>query len=201
MTALTAEGLRGHYQELFQRHGDTALATQMSSEGQRFRFRKLFEIGDLAGASILDLGCGIGAMYPALRETLGNRPFRYEGIDVVPEMIAHARVKYPGVRFRCVDLLSETVADRYDYVLMSVVFNNAIVDATAFMERLLEAAFGLCRVGLGFNFLSTHVNFSEPTMAYHDPSRVLDFCIRRLSRKVTMAHHYERCDVSVFVYR
>jgi hypothetical protein len=30
---------------------------------------------------------------------------------------------------------------------------------------------------------------------------VLDFCIRNLTRKVLMHHHYERVDVAVFVYR
>ena len=46
-----------------------------------------------------------------------------------------------------------------------------------------------------------HVNFTSPGMAYHDPTEVLDFCIRSLSPKVSLHHHYERVDVAVFVYR
>jgi hypothetical protein len=41
----------------------------------------------------------------------------------------------------------------------------------------------------------------EPEMAYYDPAQVLDFCIRNLTRKVVMHHHYERVDVAVFTYR
>jgi SAM-dependent methyltransferase len=193
------EDLARHYRDRFIAHGDDPLAAQMSREGQRFRFLKLFEIADLSACSVLDLGSGLGDMYPYLRERFPTA--RYEGIDIVPEMVAHASAKYPEVRFRAVDLLSQTVPERYDYVLLSVVFNNAIADPTGFLERLVTRAFSLCTRGLGFNFLSTRVNFSEPSMAYHDPARVLDYCLESLSRKVVLHHHYERCDVAVFVYR
>ncbi|MEO8449704.1 MAG: methyltransferase domain-containing protein [Gemmatimonadota bacterium] len=201
MTKTEAEpvaSLRDHYQARFLAHGDHELATQMSRAGQRFRFEKVFEIGDLTNARVLDLGCGLGDMYPLLLERCPG--VVYEGIDLVPEMTAHAAAKYPGIRFRAVDVLAETITDRFDYVLMSVVFNNALPDATEFLERLIERAFALAGKGLAFNFLSTYVNFRDAEMAYHDPARVFDFCIRRLSRKVVVQHHYERCDVAMFVY-
>lgn len=191
--------LREHYRALFATHGDDPAAAQMSAEGQRFRFRKLFEIGDLSGASVLDVGSGLGAMYPHLREAFPTA--RYEGIDVVPEMVACAAAKYPSVRFRVADLLEGPIPERYDWVLLSVIFNNAMANPTGFLESLVSRAWQHAERGVGFNFLSTHVNFTEPTMAYHDPARVLDFCVRRLSRRVRMEHHYERCDVAVFVYR
>jgi len=199
MSALTARALRDHYRARFLAHGDDPLAAQMSREGQRFRFLKLFEIGDLDAASVLDVGSGLGDMYPFLRERFPRA--RYEGIDVVPEMVACASAKYLGVRFRTVDLLETDVPERYDYVLLSVVFNNAIAHPTDFLEQLVGRAFALCTKGLAFNFLSIHHNFAEPSLAYHDPARVLDHCVRRLSPRVRMEHHYERCDVVVYVYR
>ncbi len=199
MTETVVASLRDHYRGLFVEHGDHPLATQMSREGQVYRYRKLFEIADLDGASVLDIGCGLGEMYPALRERYPTA--RYEGIDLVPEMVAQAARKHPGVRFRAVDLLSTTIPERYDYVLLSGVFNNAMAEATGYLERLVDQSWSLTTKGLGFNFLPIHVNFSQPTMAYHDPARVLDFCVRRLSPRVRMDHHYERCDVAVFVSR
>jgi hypothetical protein len=74
-------------------------------------------------------------------------------------------------------------------------------DPTDFLEALVSRAWERSTRGLGFNFLSTHVNFVDDTMAYHDPARVLDYCVRRLSRRVRVEHHYERCDVAVFVFR
>ncbi|MGE0441746.1 MAG: trans-aconitate 2-methyltransferase [Gemmatimonadales bacterium] len=188
-----------HYRARFAEHGDAALATQMSRAGQAFRFEKLFEIADLDGASVLDVGCGLGDMYPALRTRYPAA--RYQGIDVVPEMVAHAAAKYPEVAFRCHNLLETTLPERFDYVLMSVVFNNAMAESTAFLQLLVERAWAVAGRGLAFNFLSTHVNFAEASMAYHDPVAILDFSLRRLSRRVRLEHHYERCDVAVFVYR
>ena len=198
MTVPTRAGLLGHYRDLLREHGDAPESAQFSRAGQLYRFAKLFEIGDLAGRSVLDVGAGIGDMYPLAR---GRFPgVRYEGIDGVPEMVAFAAGKYPDVRFRVVNLLHETVPERYEYVLLSGLFNNAVAEGS-FLEPLIERAWELAERGLGFNFISTHVNFTQPEMAYHDPAAVLDFCARRLSPKVVLHHHYARCDAAVFAYR
>jgi SAM-dependent methyltransferase len=199
MTESVVTTLRDHYRELLGQHGDVPMATQISRAGQLFRFRKLLEIADLGGAAVLDLGCGLGEMYPFLHSRFPTA--RYEGIDIVPEMVAEAGRKYPAVSFRVWDVL-ETPLDRsYDYVLMSGVFNNAMPEPTDYLERLVARAWEAASKGFGFNFLPTHVNFTQPSMAYHDPARVLDFCLRRLSPRVRLEHHYERCDVAVFDYR
>ena len=83
---MSAAALRDHYRAQFATHGDAALATQMSREGQHFRFGKLLEIGDLTDRSVLDVGSGLGDLYPFLREAYPAA--RYEGVDVVPEMVA-----------------------------------------------------------------------------------------------------------------
>ncbi|HLJ93369.1 MAG TPA: class I SAM-dependent methyltransferase [Gemmataceae bacterium] len=191
--------LIANYRGLFQQHGDAPEATQMSADGQRFRFLKLMEIADLRNRRVLDLGCGIGDFYPFLIEKFGT--LDYTGMDLVPEMARFAAKKYPAARFRCCDISTRSLEDRFDYVLASVVFNNAMPDADTYMQELLTHAFRLCTVGLGFNFISRHVNFTDPEMAYHDPAEVLDFCIRNLTRKVVLHHHYERADVAVFAYR
>jgi SAM-dependent methyltransferase len=198
MTVPTRDELLGHYRDLLRKHGDTPGATQASREGQLFRFHKLFEIADLDGRRVLDVGAGIGDMYPLLRERFPRA--RYEGIEVVPEMVAFAAAKYPDVMFRVANLLQNTIPERYDYVLLSGIFNNAVAEGS-FLEPLIERAWALAERGLGFNFISTHVNFTQPEMAYHDPAAVMDFCARRLSPKLSLQHHYARCDVAVFVYR
>jgi SAM-dependent methyltransferase len=183
----------------FQKYGDAPEGSGMSLDGQRFRFGKLMEIADLRNCRVLDLGCGVGGFYPFLIEKF--RQLEYTGIDLVPEIVECAAKKYPGARFLCRDLLSERLEETFDYVLSSTVFNYAMPDCDAFMRELLTVAFRYCRIGLGFNFHSTHVNFTETEMAYHDPAQVLDFCIRNLTPKVVIQHHYERIDVAVFAYR
>ena len=193
--------LAEHYAQLFRQHGDSPEAVQLNSEGQRFRFEKLVQIADLSGCSILDVGCGLGHLYPFIISKVG--PVSYTGVDIVPDSIEFAARKYPAASFVCRDIIKHGLDAKFDYVLSSGVCNNNIqdVDHTRFMLDLVTAAFAHCTKGLGFNFISTHVNFRDAEMAYHDPVVVLDYCIRNLSRKVVLSHHYERCDVSVFIYR
>ncbi len=199
MNAEVKDRMIADYRALFHKYGDSPEATGMSSEGHRFRFRKLAEIADLSNRRVLDLGCGIGAFYQFLIGKLGT--LDYTGIDIVPETVAFAAKKYPRARFLCRDLSTEPLDENFDYVLISTVFNKAIPDCSGFMRELLPIAFQYCTLGMGFNFLSTHANYLEREMVYFDPAEVLDFCIRNLTRKIVMHHHYERIDVAVFAYR
>jgi SAM-dependent methyltransferase len=187
------------YQKHFAEHGDSPMATQNSLEGQIGRFGKLVELGDLRGRKILDLGCGIGDFYPVLKEKFGE--FEYTGIDIVPEFIEHATKRYPEGRFFCQDILRDPIAEDYDYVLISGIFNNEVPEGTEFMKAILRAAFARARMGLGLNFTSTYVNFQSPGMMHHDPKVVMEFCFDELTRKLELHHHYFRCDVAMFLYR
>ncbi len=188
-----------NYRSLFQKYGDAPEANQWSPEGERFRFEKLTQIAPLGGRKILDVGCGLGHLYPFLLNKFGH--VEYVGVDIVPDTVAYAAQKYPNARFLCRDLLEETLQEQFDYVLISGVFNNAIPGATEFLKELVSISFQHCTAGLAFNFTSTYVNYREAAMAYHDPIEVLDFCLKNLTHRVTLHHHYERCDVAVFLYR
>jgi SAM-dependent methyltransferase len=187
------------YRGLFLKHGDSAQAVFFSSEGQRFRFDQLSRVGDLSGKSVLDVGCGVGALCGFLATRYAN--VQYTGYDIVPETIAFAAAKYPNARFRCVDILDEPAGETFNYVLISGIFNDAMAGATNFLKQMVAEAFARCTCGLAFNFISNRVNFANPEIAYHDPVDVFMFCVDQLSRKVTIKHHYERCDVVVYVYR
>jgi hypothetical protein len=86
-------------------------------------------------------------------------------------------------------------------VLICGVFNNAIPEPTDFLKELTSAAWKAANKGVAFNFISKHVNVVDEEMAYHDPLEVFEFCRSNFSNKASMAHHYFRCDVSIFVYR
>jgi SAM-dependent methyltransferase len=193
------ERIIADYRSRFQKYGDAPEAVQLSLEGQRFRFRQLMKIADLRNRRVLDLGCGIGDFYPPLIERFGQ--LDYTGIDLVPEMINYAAKKYQPARFLCRDLFTDSLDETFDYVLISGVFNNALPESDSYMRELLTLAFKYCKFGLGFNFLSSYANFTDPEMAYHDPAQIVEFSLRNLTRKVEMHHHYERTDVVVFAYR
>jgi len=195
----TKQSIIENYRNLFSKYGSGPEANQMSLEGQRFRFEKLAQIADLKGRRVLDLGCGTGDMYPFLMNRFGY--VDYTGIDLVPESVAFAAKRYPDARFLCCDVLNQKIDEVFDYVLLSAVFNNAIPNSTEFLKELIAVAFRHCSSGLGFNFISKYVNFTDPQMAYHDPVEIFDFCLRELTPKVMVHHHYKRCDVVIFAYK
>ena len=188
-----------NYRELLLLHGDGPEVGQWSREGQLFRFERLIQVADLTGCSVLDLGCGIGDLYSYLRERFGK--LAYSGVDIVPEIIEFAAKRYPDAHFHCQDVTEQPLPQRYDYVLISGMFNNAVPDCTAFLQEMISAGYGMCDKGLAFNFISSYVNYVSPEMAYHQPAEVLEYVIRNLTHRVRMDHHYERCEVAVFAYR
>jgi SAM-dependent methyltransferase len=188
-----------HYRALVRLHGAAPAAAQMSEPGQRFRFEKLLSICDLDGLTVLDLGCGPGAFFPQLHQRFPHA--RYTGIDILPEMVDVARTAHPQASFLCRDVLADGLPERYDVVLLSTVFNNARPDAGDFLQRMVGAAWAGCGRAVGFNFISTRVGHRDAGLAYHDPGEVLRFSIDRLSPRTVLHHHYERCDVALFVYR
>jgi SAM-dependent methyltransferase len=199
MPPQSTETLITFYRDLFQKYGSGPEATGGSVEGRRFRFAKLMEIADLKNQRILDLGCGLGDLYPVLMDRFGT--VDYTGIDIVPETVAAAATKYPQARFQCRDVRTDGIDATFDYILLNEVFNNVLPDNEAYMKEVLTIAFRHCTRALAFNFISTYVNYRDGDRAYHDPLEILGFCLKTLTRKVTMYHHYERCDVAVFAYK
>ena len=188
-----------NYQTLLQKYGDAPEASQWSKEGQLFRFKKLTQIASLTDKSILDIGCNIGRLYPFLIKKFNN--IQYTGVDIVPDAISHASRKYPDAHFICRDILTHNLTKKYNYVFLSGIFNNKIAGSTTFLKELVSASFNLCTTGLAFNFISTHTNSKDENTAYHNPTEVFDYCINNLTKQANIHHHYERCDVAIFLYR
>src|SRR5262245_5640555 len=87
-----------YYTSALSRHGATPRGVDWSSEeSQRLRFDQLAKIWEGRGSetfSVIDYGCGYGALVPYLRER--GLAFAYTGFDISPEMIATARQLHGG---------------------------------------------------------------------------------------------------------
>jgi SAM-dependent methyltransferase len=188
-----------NYRKLFLKHGSGPEVGQWSYEGQQFRFEKLIQIGDLRGCRVLDLGCGLGDFYPFLLKRLDK--IDYTGIDIVPELVDNASKRYLNATFLCHDILRFGIDGMFEYAFISGMFNNNIINCSDFMKKVIAVAFEHCNKGLAFNFTSTLANHIDPGMAYHDPNDIFEFCLKTLTRKAIIHHHYARCDVAVFLYR
>jgi SAM-dependent methyltransferase len=66
------------------------------------------------GASVLDVGCGMGL---PLTRHLVDRGFRVHGLDISPRMIEKAKQNVPEAHFEVADIVSWTSARTFDGVL------------------------------------------------------------------------------------
>lgn len=76
-------------------------------------------LGDVAGKSVLELGCGSGTLYPMLGF---DRSRVYRGIDFSQSMLDAFQVARPGVETICADASSYRDSSQYD-----IIFSNQVV--------------------------------------------------------------------------
>jgi ubiquinone/menaquinone biosynthesis C-methylase UbiE len=65
-----------------------------------------------AGARVLDVGCGTGALLDAVRPAYGV------GVDLSPAMVALARGRFPRLQFRVGDAEALEPGEAFDWVMM-----------------------------------------------------------------------------------
>jgi SAM-dependent methyltransferase len=166
-----------------------------SRASQEMRFAVLEEVGDLAGASLLDVGCGLGDFYDWQRRAgLG---VSYQGVDLTPEMIRVAKERFPGVDFRVGNVLEEEIGT-FDYVIASGTFYLRQNEPFEFMQYLIARLFASSRKGLAFNSLSAWCDGRDAGEFYADPAQTLDFC-RTLTPWVALRHDYYPRDFTVYL--
>lgn len=170
-----------------------------SSASQEKRFSVLIQVGELSGASVLDVGCGLGHFWAYLRQN--NIVCHYHGIDINQNMVEEAREHYPETEFSAIDLLSkEQTLDCFDYVFASGVFNLGEDNLLTRTEAMIKKMYGIAKNAVAFNLLSLKADFVEPGEVAYRPGKMLDFCLT-LTRRVVLRHDYFSHDFTVYMYR
>lgn len=203
MSQTATDIILNHHSELLARFGpdDPRVLAWNSRESQESRFNVLVQVGDLANASVLDVGCGLGDLWGHLRRrNLGVRD--YLGIDINSEMVEAASEKYPEARFEVRDLLEHPLpAGKFDYVFASGIFNMVIPNWEEITFRTLERMYFVSRRATAVNFLSKLSGNNNPAARYSLPSEVLTFVERELSARFALRHDYRTNDFTLFIYR
>jgi SAM-dependent methyltransferase len=199
------------YERALDRHGSTIRGVCWGTEScQQTRFRVLAEVGQWEGASVADIGCGVGDFFGFLREA--GYHVDYRGYDIAPKMVEAARLKYPDpcAWFEVRDILEDGLPGPFDYVVASGTFNIRIDDHDVFMRRMLALMYAQCRRAVAFNVLQP-LSPSDPHYAeikavcgefYYDadPQELLAAC-RALCPDVVLRDGYLLPDASGLKYR
>jgi len=193
------------YSELVEKFGiDIRSLNWGSRASQELRFSILSHVGKIEGATILDVGCGLGDFYEWL--TKNNKTVEYSGIDITPKMIEIARQRFLGVDFHLENLLRDrdlsktNTPPEYDFILASGIFAHRQNVPMTFLENMVTEMFRYCRKAVAFNSLSAWCEDKEEGEFYADPLDTLKYC-RSITPWVTLRHDYHPRDFTIYMYK
>ena len=170
-----------------------------TSQSQEIRFRVLADIGICCRSSVLDIGCGLGDFYGWQNEQ--KLDLDYLGIDLTPEMIKHAKSKYPSANFlvNSIDAFCKDCS-HFDYVIASGIFYLRQDDPVKYLQDTISSMFDICNIGLSFNSLSSWSNKQQPNEFYANPLHTLEYC-RKITPFVSLRHDYHHGDFTIHMLR
>jgi SAM-dependent methyltransferase len=199
------EKVREYYEGKLRAHGATPSGVDWNSvESQELRFRQLARLWeDDASASVLDYGCGYGALAGWLRSR--GHTGSYTGFDLSVEMTSAARQQTSGLA-GCGFTADRAALTPADYAVASGVLNVkgtvADEDWHAYVLATIDDLASLGHQGFGFNVLTrdSDADRRRPDLYYADPIALFEHC-RRYSRRVALLHDYPLYEFTVLVRR
>jgi SAM-dependent methyltransferase len=201
MRSLQPEHAARWYEDKVRRYGfDHRGLGFRNRSSQEKRFEALLALGDFAGRSVLDAGCGFGDFLAFLVER-DIHPL-YTGLDVCEPMIERCEERFPpgAGRFIAGDVLDHEPDQAYDYVVASGLFG---LDSPGARERIvptLERMFGWCRTGMAVNFLSAAYDRQVDGRIYVEPGKALEAALA-ITPAVRLEHNYLPNDFTLYLYR
>lgn len=186
------------YNAAFEENGETHAGVRWASkEGQELRFQILSEIGDLNGATILDVGCGFGHF----GEWLACKGIKvsYTGLDITGRLLDQARLRIPEGTFIEASILGDEIKDqKFDYVIASGLFADYPKGGIHWMTQVITRLWSLSTKGVAFNSLSLWTNDREANEFHADPGETINYC-SSLTKWVVMRHDYHPRDFTIFM--
>ncbi len=199
--------LNQYFTEKLEQFGATAKGVDYNGEAaQQVRFAELAKIikNPDERFSVLDYGCGYGALFNYLNAF--GWQFDYYGVDLIEKMIVAAKEThkdFPNVTFTTDEKELPTV----DYLLAGSIFNNKLdvpsADWQGFVIESLHNMNGRCSKGFSFNMLTAYSDQDRmqqrPDLFFGDPLFFFDLCKRNFSRNVALLHDYGLYDFTILV--
>lgn len=171
-------------------------------ETQEHRFAMLLNNLDLKNKfSIHDVGAGIADLHKYLNKNKINHI--YSGTEIVPEMVKYINQVYPTIKIFERNILNAEDIEKYDYLVLSGTLNlktGTAQEWKKFTFELLKKMFSMSKIAISFNFLTTYKNKTDENLCYFDPKEMLDFCIKNLSRFVSINHFSPLYETTITVF-
>ncbi len=196
------DNINAYYTSKVKQFGNTPAGVDWRDEtSQLLRFKQLSKIITKNIFSVLDYGCGYGALYNYLKTE--NKNFSYLGYDISKEMIAAAIDKNaePG----CLFITNELQLQPCNYVIASGIFNVRLTVTDTEWEKYiietLEKINSLSINGFAFNMLpySADPALKKDYLYYADSGWIENECKKIAAGNVTVITNYNLFEFTVLI--
>jgi len=197
------EQVKSYFGKRIEQHGASPRGADWNgTESQNTRFDQLLRIIEMPSFSILDYGCGYGA----LADYIEQKGFQldYYGFDILESAIAIARQSQNNKQHRTF-FTEKDQLPVCDYVVASGVFNvrgeQSFETWTKYVVDSLRHFNDLSHKGFASNFLTKYSDADKmrADLYYADPLYLFDYCKRNFSKNVALLHDYRIYDFTILV--
>jgi SAM-dependent methyltransferase len=196
--------IQNYYTTSIKSHGISAKGVDWNeSEGQISRYRQLLKVTEGAEVfSILDYGCGYGALVSILKGL--NVNFNYLGLDISPLMIQAAinsNSHHENIKFE----EASEISIASDFVVASGVFSVKLSSSQKswkkYIHNTLDSFNEFSNKGFAFNCLSSYSDTDKRAskLYYADPLELFDLCKKKYSDNVSLIHNYGLYEFTILV--
>jgi len=194
-----------YYSEKMEAHGATPRGVDWNgTESQELRFAQLVKIcpPDDCDFTLLDYGCGYGALYDFMHGLRSE--FSYVGYDCATSMIERA-IQLHSNAAKCTFYDGLSFNRDVDYVISSGIFNvrgqYSDADWLEYCCETIRHISSMSSKGFAFNMLSCYSDADKMRdyLYYADPSKMFEFCKRELSSNVALLHDYGLYEFTLLV--
>lgn len=195
-----------YYSEKIKQFGNNSRGVDWNSkESQFIRFEQLCKIipKNTTKFSILDYGCGYGALVEYLNQNFFD--YSYTGFDISEEMIRQAN----SIRISPIEKINFTTQKEkltaHDYVIASGIFNvkldTSISEWEQYIITTLHELNQLSLKGFSFNILTTYSDkeYMKDYLYYADPCFYFNFCKKNFSKNVALLHDYDLYEFTILI--
>ncbi len=117
-------------------------------------------------------------------------------------MIETEKKRHPDADFRLLNILTDSIEEKWDWVFSVGVFNDTRNNTQwyEYVQALIEKMFFLCSRGSAFDFLSTYVDYQKEH-AFHASTELIFNFSKTLTRRVVLRHDYMAYEFTVYLYK
>lgn len=197
------EHVKSYFGKRIEQHGASPRGVDWNSdESQKTRFDQLLKVVEMSSFSILDYGCGYGA----LADYMEQKGFhaQYYGFDILESAIEIAQRTQNGKPNRTF-FTNDGELPVCDYLVASGVFNvrgdQSSETWTNYVIDYLHRFNDLSRKGFASNFLTKYSDTDKmrSDLYYADPLFLFDYCKRTFSKNIALLHDYRIYDFTILV--